>query len=191
MRFPKSTIMKDQQQYNHNDSSNFSIVDPSQDSSINALNHDDKHGKSWSFRHVYLQFRRMPFLAQCFFALCLLYLAYWLLFPFFLAPPPLSSDIIDHAIVVLGGGVTADGTLPKHTQLRIKEAVRLYHQLQGRARIFPLSGGTPYKPNPLDAKGFPIWEATAAARALLQESIPAEHIFEEAFSLDTIGNVRV
>eukprot|EP01033_Poteriospumella_lacustris_P006320 gene6320-4535_t len=106
----------------------------------------------------------------------------------FTSPSEDPQDIFDAAIVVLGGGLTATGTLPPHTQLRVDEAIRLYRSLGGRARIITLSGGTPYKPNPLDSKGFPILEATAAARELLHRGIPANHVFEEAFSLDTIGN---
>eukprot|EP01035_Chromulina_nebulosa_P019361 gene19361-25227_t len=48
--------------------------------------------------------------------------------------------------------------------------------------------GTTHKPNPLDGKGFPITEATAAAKELISMGIPTDNIKEELFSLDTIGN---
>lgn len=94
------------------------------------------------------------------------------------------------AIIILGGGLMRDGSLPSHTTLRVERAVQLFHELQGNAVIIPLSGGTPHKPNPLDIEGFPIWESTAAAKRLLELGIPADKILEENFSLDTIGNVR-
>jgi hypothetical protein len=80
--------------------------------------------------------------------------------------------------------------------------------------IITLSGGTPHKPNPVgnlaeipvnlcnsadkettfaDAAGFTVFEATAAARWLYDNSrkyhINPADIMEELFSLDTIGNV--
>lgn len=99
------------------------------------------------------------------------------------------SNMPSSAIVVLGGGVTADGQVPIHTKLRVDKAIELYHQLGKDARIFPLSGGTPHKPNPVDSRGFPVWEACAASKALIKAGIPPSAIFEEAFSLDTVGNV--
>eukprot|EP01041_Mallomonas_annulata_P007796 gene7796-15946_t len=92
------------------------------------------------------------------------------------------------AVVVLGGGLTSDGEVPAHTQLRLNKAVELYRLLPNATTIITLSGGTVHKPNPLDSEGFPIWEATASAKKLIQMGIPSRHIMEEAFSLDTIGN---
>jgi hypothetical protein len=54
------------------------------------------------------------------------------------------------AILILGGGLMSDGTLPNHTQLRLNRAVEVFKALEGKAMIIPLSGGTPHKPNPLD-----------------------------------------
>lgn len=54
------------------------------------------------------------------------------------------------AIIILGGGLLPDGSLPPHTLLRVERAVEIYHQLEGHVVIIPLSGGTPHKPNPLD-----------------------------------------
>lgn len=95
------------------------------------------------------------------------------------------------AIIVLGGGVTEKGDCPPHTKLRLEKAFALYKKYKEEygAFIIPLSGGTPYKPNPVDGKGFPIWEATAAAKELIKMGISPQDILEEAFSLDTVGNV--
>jgi hypothetical protein len=112
---------------------------------------------------------------------------------------PREPSISSVAIIILGGGVTAEGNVPNHTQLRINEAVRLFHllsnqqsssdSLNGHPVIITLSGGTPHKPNPLDPNGFPIWESTAAAKRLIDMGISPDHILEESFSLDTVGNV--
>lgn len=95
------------------------------------------------------------------------------------------------AIIVLGGGLTEKGECPPHTKLRLEKAVEIYNKKKSQdgAVIIPLSGGTPYKPNPVDENGFPIWEATAAAKQLIKMGVPYSDILEEAFSLDTVGNV--
>jgi uncharacterized SAM-binding protein YcdF (DUF218 family) len=95
------------------------------------------------------------------------------------------------AIIILGGGVTPDGNAPAHTQERIKLALEVDKELSGKSVFFTLSGGTPHKPNPSDKRGFPVWESTAAAKALLSAGVPLERILEESFSLDTVGNVSL
>lgn len=93
-------------------------------------------------------------------------------------------------IVVPGGGLTSEGKVPVWTQLRLDEAVKLYKaNAKRRPIIITLSAGTPHKPNPLDSKGFAIWEAAAAAKRLIEMGIPPESVYEENISLDTIGNV--
>lgn len=59
------------------------------------------------------------------------------------------------AIVVLGGGLTQNGDIPLHTQLRVNKAVEMYNNFKStgqEAKIITLSGGTTHKPNPLDSK---------------------------------------
>mmetsp|Transcript_3604 Transcript_3604/g.5617 ORF Transcript_3604/g.5617 Transcript_3604/m.5617 type:complete len:202 (+) Transcript_3604:97-702(+) len=92
-------------------------------------------------------------------------------------------------IVILGGGLTSSGDVPAHTLLRVEHAYELYQTMKEDALFVTLSGGTPHKPNPLDARGFPVWEATAAARKLISLGVPTEQVLEENFSLDTVGNV--
>jgi hypothetical protein len=96
-------------------------------------------------------------------------------------------------LVILGGGVTSLGECPTHTKLRLERAVKLYHNLKRKGQdvtFVTMSGGTPYKPNPSDANGFPITESSAAARELINKmGITPEDVIEEAFSLDTLGNV--
>jgi hypothetical protein len=96
---------------------------------------------------------------------------------------------VQTAIIVLGGGLREDGTVPLHTQLRLDRAVEMYKSLKQPAYIITLSGGTTHKPNPRDKNGFVVWEASAAAKRLLDMGISSSSILEENFSLDTIGNV--
>lgn len=95
------------------------------------------------------------------------------------------------AIVLLGGGLKSTGELYPHVELRLGRSVEIYHSLvpDNFVRIIPLSGGTPHKPPPHDSRGFPIAESRAAVQKLVEKyKINPEHIEEEAFSLDTLGN---
>lgn len=96
------------------------------------------------------------------------------------------------AIVVPGGGQAEAyaGPTPPHMVARLDLAAKLYHAAQApKPRIICLSGGTPHKPNPRDARGFDSKESTASARYLIGErDVPPADVLEEAFSLDTIGN---
>lgn len=123
------------------------------------------------------------------FVLCAAFLVLIIRIVLYHQSPILNSNMPSSAIIVLGGGLTSNGEVPFYTKLRVEKAVELYNQLGKDARIFPLSGGTPHKPNPVDSRGFPIWEACAASKALIKDGIPPAAIFEEAFSVDTIGNV--
>jgi uncharacterized SAM-binding protein YcdF (DUF218 family) len=106
----------------------------------------------------------------------------------------ISSDNVSSKtfIIVLGGGLTADGLVPGHTQLRLDRAVHHFKRLNYNKQepiIIPLSGGTTHKPNPTDKRGFPILEASAAAKRLIEMGVPSSSIMEECYSLDTLGNV--
>ncbi len=91
-------------------------------------------------------------------------------------------------IVVPGGGLLPNGNLPNHSNKRVDKAIELYKQVDGNAIIIVLSAGTTHKPNPVDSKGFPITEADAAAKSLIQKGIPEKNVYQENISLDTIGN---
>jgi hypothetical protein len=88
------------------------------------------------------------------------------------------------AILIPGGGVRADGALPRWVERRMERALELY---QGEY-IITLSAGTPFKPPPLDAAGFPIFEAIAGANYLVRRGIDPQKILPETCSYDTIGN---
>lgn len=88
------------------------------------------------------------------------------------------------AILIPGGGLNSDGSLPEWVRLRFDRALALY----AGEWLMPLSAGTTHKPPPLDKRGFPIFEAQAGAVYLLEKGIPREKILVEASSYDTIGN---
>eukprot|EP00746_Dinoflagellata_sp_MGD_P015239 gnl/MRDRNA2_/MRDRNA2_133771_c0_seq1.p1 gnl/MRDRNA2_/MRDRNA2_133771_c0~~gnl/MRDRNA2_/MRDRNA2_133771_c0_seq1.p1 ORF type:complete len:264 (-),score=36.58 gnl/MRDRNA2_/MRDRNA2_133771_c0_seq1:77-868(-) len=101
------------------------------------------------------------------------------------------SKAID-AIVVPGGGLTADGSVTPWVKERLHKAKEVYESFPEGARpvIITLSGGTPHKPYPVNpANGFQVLEAEAGARYLIKFlGMPPQDILEENLSLDTIGN---
>jgi hypothetical protein len=88
------------------------------------------------------------------------------------------------AILVPGGGVREGGALPPWVCRRLDLAAELH----GGSRIVTLSAGTPHRPPPLDAAGFPIFESIAAARYLIAAGVPPDRLLTETHSYDTIGN---
>jgi len=97
------------------------------------------------------------------------------------------------AIVVPGGGLTLEGLPAPWVRPRLSEAARLYAERQAShepAVVVTLSAGTPHKPMPVNARsGFQVYEAEASARLLIRElGVRPEDVFEEDWSLDTVGN---
>jgi uncharacterized SAM-binding protein YcdF (DUF218 family) len=88
------------------------------------------------------------------------------------------------AIIIPGGGVRAGGVLPPWVAARFDRAL----EVAGDALLIPLSAGTPYKPPPLDERGFPIFEARAGSEYLIQRGVDPRRILIEESSYDTIGN---
>jgi hypothetical protein len=88
------------------------------------------------------------------------------------------------AIIVPGGGVREGGDLPAWVKPRLDRAL----ELAGDAWLVPLSAGTPHRPPPLDARGFPILEARAGAEYLIARGADPRRILMEEASYDTIGN---
>jgi hypothetical protein len=96
------------------------------------------------------------------------------------------------AIIVPGGGLQANGTLPLHTKARLDKAIQLFMKHKARSPVVvTLSAGTTHKPNPIDDDNFPIYESSAAIKYLLSYGISPNLLLEEKLSLDTIGNVGV
>jgi hypothetical protein len=88
------------------------------------------------------------------------------------------------AILVPGGGVREGGELPTWVRRRLDLAA----ELSGGCYIITLSAGTVHRPPPLDNRGFPIFEAVAAAQYLVRAGVPANRVLTETCSYDTIGN---
>lgn len=87
------------------------------------------------------------------------------------------------AVLIPGGGLTDSGELLPYVAARLDRAMS--HEA---AYFIPLSAGSPHTPPPLDARGYPIYEAVAAAYYLRERGIPERQILTEIFSYDTIGN---
>lgn len=85
------------------------------------------------------------------------------------------------AIVVLGGGIAADGTLPAVACARVKRAVELYHA--GIAPRMILSGRCGLTdPDPV------VTEAAAMASYAIEHGVPEDCILLEEVARDTVGN---
>jgi uncharacterized SAM-binding protein YcdF (DUF218 family) len=91
------------------------------------------------------------------------------------------------AIVVPGGGLTADGDAPDWVRARLDRALELF-EVNREARVVLLSRGTPHKPPPLDPDGRPIDEAYVSAEYMRERGVPSEQLLQDTWSLDTIGN---
>lgn len=88
------------------------------------------------------------------------------------------------AILIPGGGLSPDGSPPPWVAARLDRAL----EIPGEPAILTLSGGTTHKPPLLDERGFPILEAAAGARYLIERGCKASRIFVQASSYDTIGD---
>ena len=95
-------------------------------------------------------------------------------------PPQASYDVI----IIPGGGLAAREPAA-WVRARLDAALR--HDSNTDFYLV-LSRGTTHKPPPLDDGGFPIDEATASARYLVEHGVDARRVLLEAWSLDTIGN---
>jgi len=87
------------------------------------------------------------------------------------------------AILIPGGGLTKTGELTPFVRARLDQALR-----HSADFYIPLSGGTPHHPLPLDARGYPVFEAIPAAEYLHERGIARAQILPETSSYDTIGN---
>ena len=88
------------------------------------------------------------------------------------------------AVLIPGGGVREGGTLSPWVAARFDAALAA----AGDAFLMPLSAGTMHRPPQRDERGFPITEAAAGARYLVERGVDPSRILIEAVSLDTIGN---
>jgi len=90
-------------------------------------------------------------------------------------------------ILIPGGGLLNDGSLPPWTIARLNYAL----SVKDSCRWFILlSGGTVHKPPPINENGFPIFESRELAKRLVNAGINPDHILTEISSYDTIGNAH-
>src|SRR5580658_4023913 len=87
------------------------------------------------------------------------------------------------AIVIPGGCLTDSGELAPYVVPRLDRALA-----RSATYFIPSSAATPHRPPPLNARGYPIYEALAAAHYLRGRGVPERRILTETFSYDTIGN---
>ncbi len=87
------------------------------------------------------------------------------------------------AVLIPGGGLTSSGGLMPFVRARLDSALAHSADL-----YIPLSAGTPHRRPPLDAHGYPIFEAIPAAQYLHERGVPKSRILAETCSYDTIGN---
>jgi DUF218 domain len=88
------------------------------------------------------------------------------------------------AVLIPGGGLTADGRPHPSVQRRLDAALAV----AGMPLLISLSGMTPHAPPPLDWLGFPILESQAGTTYLLERKVERTRLLNESCSRDTIGN---
>lgn len=91
------------------------------------------------------------------------------------------------SILIPGGGLLEDGSLPPWTIARLEGALKYRDQCRW---FILLSGGTVHKPPPLNNKGFPLFESRELAKLLLDAGVSPDRILTEISSYDTIGNAH-
>ena len=95
-------------------------------------------------------------------------------------------------VIVLAGGVGADGVPHEAVRRRLDAAAAIYRAPpagRGAPALICNGGGTAHKPRFVDAAGFAVPEATLMARYLVNEcGVPGDAVFPEGFSDDSIGN---
>ena len=90
-------------------------------------------------------------------------------------------------ILIPGGGLLEDGSLPPWTIARLNYALSVKDECRW---FILLSGGTVHKPPPVNAYGFPLFESRELAEHLVNAGINSNRILTEINSYDTIGNAH-
>jgi hypothetical protein len=88
-------------------------------------------------------------------------------------------------ILIPGGGLKPDGSLPAWTSTRLNYVLE---RADETTWIGLLSGGTVHKPPPLGPDGYPLFESRQAAAYLISKGIEHVKLLTEIASYDTIGN---
>lgn len=88
------------------------------------------------------------------------------------------------AVLVLGGGVRGEDTVPPWVEARLNLVLEKYRS----ERVVLLSWGTTHKAPPMKRDGFPVVEAVADAKYLIKHGFAPAQIYTETSSYDTKGN---
>lgn len=99
---------------------------------------------------------------------------------------PHTPIVPTRCIFVLAGGLQPNGQVHHFVKDRLDKAIEIYRAHP--CYIVCMGGGTYHKPPALNSKGYVIHESTACAQYLCQQKIPAQHIYREWASYDTIAN---
>jgi hypothetical protein len=93
-------------------------------------------------------------------------------------------------VIVLAGGLQENGKVHSFVQTRLDKAIDLYIDIRSKnhCKIIVMGGGTYHKPPFLNKDKYVIHESTSCAQYLYCKGIPAEDIYREWSSYDTIAN---
>ncbi|KAK9848231.1 hypothetical protein WJX84_002481 [Apatococcus fuscideae] len=103
----------------------------------------------------------------------------------FLEKAPASTSA---AVLVLGGGLQEDGSLPEWGVRRVQLGRELQLQQGSACPLLCLGAGTPHKPAVITRKGHILHEASAYSEHLVAQGAPRHGMLKEMASYDTIGN---
>ncbi len=90
------------------------------------------------------------------------------------------------AIIILGGGIKEDLTLPVWVKFRVQKAIEIAKEQGTKYFILP-TGSTPHVPVKLTKDGQPFSDSKAIAKELLENGIEKEKILMLDFARDTLG----
>ena len=94
-------------------------------------------------------------------------------------------------IFVLAGGLKEDGSVHDFVKSRLDKAIQLYNdykKINIDSVIIVMGGGTYHKPPILNKEKYVIHESSSCASYLHKAGIPAQYIYREWSSYDTIAN---
>ena len=91
----------------------------------------------------------------------------------------------DYAVIIMGGGIVKDGSLPSHLQPRVEKVIESYNSA---SLVICSSSFSLNVPPKLTKDGYVISEASVIAREL-KKSCSNFEILCEQFSHDTVGSV--
>lgn len=92
-------------------------------------------------------------------------------------------------IIILGGGIQTDVTLPNYVKERCDIGISIYKNEPNNYNFITTSAATYHSQLNLNEEGQPIYESIIIAKYLVDNGIPSNKIYREWNSFDTIGNI--